>query len=314
MKQAPDRLSLMQTFIRIVEAGSMSAAAAQMNATQPTVSRRLQALERSLGLKLINRSTHAMALTEAGARYFERAKGLLGAWNEFEADLRGAVDEPEGLLRVVAPHAFGQHQLVGPLTEFLARYPKVSVEWLLHDMPLNFTEQGIDCAIRVGPVNDPSVVALKIAEVPRIAVAAPSLLGNAGGITQPEDLAALPWLSLSPYYRNEITLRDQGGAERTLAIRPRMHTDSLYALRSAALLGVGAAVMSRWVVEEDLASGALVHLAPAWKAAALPVYLMYPYAPFYPAKLRRFVDVMRRSLGDLPWGDKLPATEDMPTE
>lgn len=107
MKPSLDRLALMQTFVRIVEAGSLSAAALQMNATQPTISLRLKALEASLGLTLLHRTTHAMTLTEAGARYFERAKDLLAAWGEFESGLRGVIDEPQGMLRVVAPHAFG---------------------------------------------------------------------------------------------------------------------------------------------------------------------------------------------------------------
>jgi len=300
-KQTLDRLTLMQTFIRIVEAGSLSAAAVQMNSTQPTVSRRLQTLERSLGLTLLHRSTHALTLTEVGARYYERAKELLIGWSEFEADLRGTVDEPQGMLRVVAPHAFGQQQLVGPLTDFLARFPKVSVEWLLYDGPLNFVERGVDCAIRVGTVTDPSVVAIKIAEVPRIVVAAPGLIGTRKRLRQPDALADLPWLALGPYYRNEIVLHNAQGEEQTLAIQPRITTDSLYALRSAALRGAGITALSAWVVEEDLASGTLVHIVPDWQASPLPVYLLYPHAAFYPAKLRSFVEVMRYSMADLPW-------------
>ena len=112
---ALDRMALMQTFVRIVEAGSLSAAAAQLGTTQPTVSRRLQALERSLGLPLLQRSTHRMKLTEDGERCFERAKELLANLEAFDADMRGTGDQPEGTLRVVVPHAFGQQQLVGPL-------------------------------------------------------------------------------------------------------------------------------------------------------------------------------------------------------
>ena len=103
-----DRFELMETFVRIVDAGTLSAAAAQLGTTQPTVSRRLQALERSLGVRLLRRSTHSMTLTEDGQRCLERARELLASWHAFEADLRGAGDEPEGTLRVIAPHAFGQ--------------------------------------------------------------------------------------------------------------------------------------------------------------------------------------------------------------
>ena len=296
----PDRIELMQTFVRIVEAGSLSAAAAQMGATQPTVSRRLQALERSLGLRLLQRSTHAMKLTEDGARCYARAKDLLARWDAFEADLRGASDVPEGLLRVVVPHAFGQQQMVGPLAEYLRRHSRVNVEWLLHDGTPNFTASGIDCAVHVGVVEDPSVVAVKIAEVPRTVVVAPELLAQADGKPvvprEAAQLAALPWIALRTFYRDEVRLRHDDGREHAFAIQPRLSTDSLFALRSAALLGIGAALASAWVVAEDIKEGRLVHLAPQWRGDPLPVYVVYPYTQFYPAKLRRFVELMRDTL------------------
>jgi len=296
MKTPPDRIELMQTFVRIVEAGSLSAAALQMGATQPTVSRRLQALERSLGLRLLQRSTHAMKLTEEGQRCFARAKELLGNWHAFEADLRGATDVPEGMLRVVVPHAIGQQELVGPLAEYLRRYPRVAVEWLLHDRTPEFIAGGIDCAIHVGAVDDPSVVAVKIAEVPRIVVAAPAVLGDAPLPGHPSELAGLPWLALRTFYRNDITLVHAQGEQHRLPIQPRMSTDSLFALRNAALLGLGVCVASAWAVADDVAQGTLLHLTPQWHAAPLPMYMLYPYAHFYPAKLRRFVEVLRAAL------------------
>jgi DNA-binding transcriptional LysR family regulator len=289
-----DRFELMETFVRIVDAGSLSAAAAQMGTTQPTVSRRLQTLERSLGVRLLRRSTHSMTLTEDGQRCLERARELLANWHAFEADLRGAGDEPEGTLRVIAPHAFGQQQLVAPLAEYLARYPRVNVEWLLHDRRPDFIAEGIDCAIQVGEIDDQSVVAIRLAEVPRIVVAAPALAQRLRDGHAPADIARLPWLALRPFYRNEVALSAiSSGEQARFAIAPRMVTDSLYALRSAAVMGVGAAIGSAWLVGEDIAQGRLVHLAPQWRAAPLPVWLVYPQARFHPARLRRFLDVMR---------------------
>lgn len=294
---SPDRITLMKTFVRIVEAGSLSAAAAQMGTTQPTVSRRLQALERSLGLPLLHRSTHAMKLTEDGERCFERAKELLASLEAFETDLRAAGDEPGGTLRVVVPHAFGQEKLVAPLAAYLARYPRVSVEWLLHDGTPSFIADGIDCAIHVGPVTDPSLVAIRVSEVPRIVVAAPSLLGKAGRPAHPSELGALPWLAMRTQYRSEVTLTHGATGERfALPIRPRMSTDSLYALRSAALMGVGVCVASAWLLEDALSKRRLLHLAPSWQADSLPVHLVYPQARFYAARLRRFVEVMRKAV------------------
>ncbi len=291
-----DRIALMQTFVRIVEAGSLSAAAALLGATQPTVSRRLQALERALGVRLLQRSTRSMLLTEDGERCFERAKELLAGWHSLEADLRGTGARAEGHLRVVAPHAFGQQQLIAPLAEYLRENPGVSVEWLLHDTPGDFIAQGIDCAIQVGEVDDPALVAIRLWDVPRIVVAAPSVLAGRATPTEPEELAALPWLAMRTYYRNEVALEQvQGGALRRIAIQPRLATDSLHALRNAALLGLGVAIVSSWVVAEDIAHGRLVQLAPQWCASPLPAWLLYPHAGFYPARLRRFVEVMRKA-------------------
>lgn len=295
-----DRMELMATFIRIVEAGSLSAAAAQLGTTQPTVSRRLQTLERSLGVRLLQRSTHVMKLTGDGERCFAHAKELLASWHALEADLRGARDEPRGTLRVVVPHAFGQDQLVAPLADYLRRHPGVAVEWLLHDRRPDFIAEGIDCAIHVGAIEDPAVVALRLAEVPRIVIAAPGLWGDGPPPLHAAELHTLPWLALRTFYRDEVTLTCQPQGElHRFAIRPRLSTDSLYALRNAVLAGLGAGIASAWVVSEDLANGRLIHLAPQWQAAPLPVYLVYPHARFYPAKLRVFIELMRAAVPTL---------------
>jgi DNA-binding transcriptional LysR family regulator len=293
---AGDRLDLMQTFVRIVEAGSLSGAAAQMGTTQPTVSRRLQALERLLGVRLLQRSTRGMRLTEDGERCFERAKGLLERWDAFESDVRGGGEEAQGHLRVLAPHALGQDHFMRPLTGFLQRNPRVNVDWLLRDDEHDLIGEGIDCALRVGEVRDPSVVSIKLMDVPRIVVGAPSVL--LGGLIpqHPDELAGLPWMALRTYYRTEVALSHEASGEtRQIAIRPRLSTDSLYALRNAAVMGVGVCVASAWMLTDDLAHGRLVHLAPQWRAPPLPLHLIYPYASFYPVRLRRFVEAMREA-------------------
>ncbi len=180
---------------------------------------------------------------------------------------------------------------------FSRRYPRVTVEWLLHDDTQDFIASGIDCAIHVGEVSDPAVVAIKLAEVPRIVAAAPSVLAGAPVPSHPSELADLPWLSLRTYYRNEVTLTHSASGEtHRIAIRPRMSTDSLLALRQAAVLGLGAGIASAWLLTEDLAEGRLIQLAPQWQAAPLPVHVVYPHARFYPARLRRFVEAMREAM------------------
>lgn len=289
-----DRIDLMQTFVRIVESGSLSGAAAQLSTSQPTVSRRLQSLERLLGAKLILRTTHAMKLTDDGERCYEQAKLLLGRWTALEDQLHGAGDEPVGTLRVRAPHAFGQDQLIAPLTEYLQRYPQLSVDWMLNDRTPDFMSEDIDCAIQVGNVADPSMVAILLAEVPRIAVATPALLQQ-HPVNDVSELPQLPWIALSTFYRNEVTLRhDIDGRMDSCTIMPRLATDSLYAVRKAALSGLGAGIVSSWIVKEDLAEGSLQRVLPGWNALPLPVYLVYPYSSYYPARLRKFLEMMRK--------------------
>lgn len=302
-----DRMMLVETFVRIVEAGSLSAAARLLETTQPTISRRLKTLEKSLGVRLLQRSTHAMKLTDDGMRCYTRAKELIAGWQEFESEIRGAGEEPVGLLRVIAPHAFGQQQLVTPLVEYLKRYPKMTVDWTLHDRTPDFIAEGIDCAIRVGDIPDPSVVAIRLGEVPRIVVCAPAVLEGGAVPTHPEQLAALPWISVFPFYRNEVALtHGQSGETLTVPIQPRMFTDNLYAMRNAAMLGVGVALGSSWALREELEAGRLVQLTPDWHAAPLPIHLIYPPARFYPARLRRFIDIMKvavpQAFGILPPG------------
>ncbi len=294
---ASDRIELIQTFVRIVQAGSLSAAAAQLGTTQPTISRRLQLLERSMGLRLLQRSTHAMKLTEDGERCYERALNLLAEWESFEFDLRGANVEAGGSLRVVVPNAFGQGQLIGPLAEFMRRHPGITVEWLLYDRIADFIAHGIDCAIQVGEVTDPSVVAIRLAEVPRMLAIAPSLLARHTMPAHPRDLATMPWLAIPQFYRRDITLRNVvTGEVAEVTFQPRLSSDSLYALTNAAVEGVGLILGSAWLLQEHMENGRLLPLLPEWEAAPLPVSIIYPYARFYPARLRYFIETMREAM------------------
>ncbi|MEG2804819.1 LysR family transcriptional regulator [Stenotrophomonas sp.] len=291
-----DRIDLLRTFVRIVESGSLSAAAARLGTTQPTVSRRLQALERLFGLHLLQRSTHGMTLTEDGQRCFAHARSLVDEWEAIQADLRGEVEVPRGRLRVMVPHAFGQAQLLEPMLAFLARYPQVTLEWMLEDRHPDFIAEGIDCAIRVGAVEAPHLVAVPLAEVPRIVIAAPALVGTADP-RDPALLPRLPWIALTTYYRDRFSLLpgDDGPALQ-VEIQPRLLTDNLFVVRRAALAGLGAAVVSAWLVDAELRSGQLVRLLPDREAPPLPVHLVYPSARQIPSRLRAFIDSMKASL------------------
>ncbi|EPJ9673046.1 TPA: LysR family transcriptional regulator [Citrobacter freundii] len=304
-----DRVELMRTFVRIVEAGSLSAAARQLNTTQATISRRLQSLEAMLGVKLVLRTTHAMKLTDDGERGYQHAKHIIDAWLALEDGLNVTEDEPVGMLRVRAPHAFGQQQLLTPLLSFLARYPNLSVEWMLNDKTVDFLSDNIDCAIRVGAEVDPATVSVLLAEVPRSVVATPALLAQFDAITVPEQLSSLPWIAINTFYQHNVSLTHQYRREPvTFPIAPRLSTDSIYVARNAALAGLGVAVVSSWTVTEDIAQGRLVELVPDWQATPLPVHLVYPWARYYPGRLRKFLELMKKVMPELA-GMRRPEVE-----
>ena len=289
-----DRIELMRTFIRIVEAGSLSSAARQLETTQATVSRRLQSLESMLGSRLILRTTHAMKLTDDGERCYQHARQVVDAWLALEDEMSIADDRPVGVLRVRAPHAFGQQQLLGPLVSFLQRYPQLAVEWMLNDKTVDFLSDNIDCAIRVGAEVDPATVSVLLAEVPRSLVVAPELLSRYPALAIPQDLSRLPWVAISTFYQHEVELQHQEDSrELSFGIVPCLSTDSVYVARNTALAGLGAAIVSSWAVTEDIAAGRLIEPFPQWRASPLPVPLVYPWARYYPTRLRKFLDLMR---------------------
>ncbi|HFT7525618.1 TPA: LysR family transcriptional regulator [Enterobacter mori] len=289
-----DRVELMRTFVRIVETGSLSAAARQLSTTQATVSRRLQSLETLLGARLLLRTTHATRLTDDGERCYQHARRVIDSWLALEDEVGQAEDEPVGVLRVRAPHAFGQEQLLKPLTEFLQRYPQLSVEWMLNDKSVDFLSDNIDCAIRVGAEVDPATVSVQLAEVPRSVVASPALLARFPKVSKPEDLQALPWIAISTFYQRHVELFDGAAQPTRIAITPCLSTDSLYVARNTALTGLGVALVSSWTVKEDIQEGRLIPLLPEWQPTALPVHLVYPWSRYYPARLRRFLEMMKQ--------------------
>ena len=217
-----------------------------------------------------------------------------------EDDLRIADDRPVGVLRVRAPHAFGQQQLLAPLVAFLQRHPQLSVEWMLNDNTVDFLSDNIDCAIRVGAEVDPATVSVLLAEVPRCVVASPELLAKYPPLTSLEALSGLPWIAINTFYQHEVRLRHQASGQIvSTAITPCLSTDSLYVARNTALAGLGVAMVSSWTVVEDIAAGRLIELFPQWRPASLPVHLVYPWARYYPTRLRKFLDLMREIMPDL---------------
>jgi len=296
-----DRISLLQTFLQVAEAGSFSAAAQQLGTTQPTVSRRLQMLESLLGARLVERSTRGLRLTEEGRRCVAQARVLIDGWNSLSEDM-GEDNQPlTGRLRVRVPHAFGQFQLMEVLAGFMKKHPGLSVEWMLQDELPDFSREAVDCSVVVGHVERPELIMVPLAEVPRVLVAAPELAERLPqGLQEraPADiidaLQALPWLALTTFYREEVQLRpQQGGEVLTIPLDFRFGTDSLFALVEAARQGLGLAAVSHWAVLKDLAEGRLVRVLPQWCAMPLPFSLVFPSRRHQPARLRAFAALMR---------------------
>ncbi|WP_431265297.1 LysR family transcriptional regulator [Roseateles chitinivorans] len=295
-----DRLALLQTFLRVAEAGSFSAAALQLATTQPTVSRRVQMLESLLGARLVERSTRGLRLTEEGERCAAQAQDLIDGWQSLAEELEGG-EELSGTLRLRVPHAFGQSQLIEPLAAFLTRHPRVSVEWMLQDQLPDFSRENVDCSLLVGEISQPNLIATQLAEIPRVLVATPQLakkLPKGLGKRPPEEISELlgaqPWLALLAFYRDGVDLRAADGEARMhIAFRPRLGTDSLFALIESARRGLGLALVSQWAVFDDMAEGRLVRVLPEWCATPLPISLVYPSRRLQPARLRAFQQVMR---------------------
>lgn len=292
-----DRLELMKTYIKIVDSKNLSKAAILMNTTQPTVSRRLKALENSLGIKLIHRTTHQMQMTEEGRRFYFHAKEIIERWDLIEAEMTGTKTEPKGVLRVQVPHALGIGKFNHILISYLKEFKDVDIEWTLNDKSPDFTAENLDCAIKVGNIDDPSLIAIKIFEIPRIIVASNKLVKNTKKYSHPNDLTDFTWLAFKTHYLNEINFyHSKKNEECTLKILPRFSTDSLFAMREVIQMGLGVGVLSKWLIEEDLKKGELVELCSGWQAMKLPVYLIYPQSRHKPAKLQRFIDLIKKSI------------------
>ncbi|EQD29933.1 transcriptional regulator, LysR family, partial [mine drainage metagenome] len=202
--------------------------------------------------------------------YYEYARTLSEELDRFESELRSETILSGGLLRVVVPSGFGQSRLIEVAAQYLKVNPAVRLEWKLSESPARFVDDAVDCAIQVDTIKDELVIARKLGEVNKIIVAAPALLSRYGDICKPEDASKLPWVALSNHYNGSIQLRDQWGNARRVDISPSFMTDSVPVARQAALLRIGAALISSCAVSEDIATGRLTHILPDWSGLPVP--------------------------------------------
>ncbi|MEM7730700.1 MAG: LysR family transcriptional regulator [Pseudomonadota bacterium] len=276
-----DRLRLLETFIRIVERGSISAAARDLDLSQASASRQLAQLEDRLGDTLVVRSTHALALTEAGERLLPDARALVAGWDALDdkADANGPLT---GSVRAVVPIALGQTILLPALVRFQQSHPDLSVTWRLEDGDIRFAEEGCDLWIKVGRPRDENLISRIVAEVERIVVAAPALPPAA----TPDALSQRPCLSLGPFEGTRLRLHGPDGKDIRLELSARLATNDIRVTHAAAREGLGFAVLPRWLAASDLSEGRLVDYLPGWTAPRLSITLNYAPAS---RTLRRMV-------------------------
>ena len=200
-----NRLAAMRTFVEIVDRGSLTAAAEALNRSQPSIVRTLAALEKYLGTLLLRRTTRRMSLTPEGRDYLERCRRILADVEDAERLVGQETAEPRGEIRMTGPVEFGQRHLTPALTALLGRYDHVRVNLLLLDRNVDLVDEGIDLALRIGPLADSSMVAIRVGEVRRVTVASTALLQRTGSPKHPEALSRLPCIRQQNIPRTETT-------------------------------------------------------------------------------------------------------------
>jgi len=283
-----DRLDELHVFIGILDAGSMAAAARKLGRSPAAVTRILGVLETRAGARLFERSTRRLTPTEAGLRLADGARRLLA---DYDAALQppGAT-APRGLLRVTAPTVFGRRHVAPVVTRFLARHPDVQVDLLLSDRNVDLIEDGIDAAVRIGPLAHMSLVARRLGEVRRVTVASPDYLERRGTPDTPAALAGHE-LIMSTAVRNLAEWRYRmDGREHVVRYTPRLRINDTEAMLGAARDGFGIARALSYQVAPDLAAGRLLRLLPDYEPEGVPVHLVLRSSRHMPPRLRAFVD------------------------
>jgi len=294
MARVADRLGLLETFLRIAERGSISAAARDLGLSQASVSRQLRDLEARLGANLIVRTTHALSLTSAGQALLSDARAALSGWAAIEERYRND-RELAGPLKIVAPLAMGQHVLADLAVGFQTRHPRISITWDMTDEQIRLAEVGFDVWIKVGPMADETLVVRRLGTVERLLVAVPAFAKSAG-FARPEQLEALPLAALTPFEGGRIPLRSEKGEEDEIAPKVRFSTSNSVALKRAVLAGIGMAVLPLWFIREELASGALIDLLPDWRAPSLAVHVGFLAGERRPARVNAFLEMLAEDL------------------
>lgn len=288
-----DKLRAMETFVRIVDAGSLTAAADLLDTSLTSVVRSLATLEAALGTRLLNRTTRRIALTDEGREYFERCRRILAEVEEAENALSARQTTPAGKLTITAPVMFGRLHVGPVLTDFLAAYPAVHAELMLFDRVVDLLDEGIDVAIRIGHLRDSSLVAVALGTTRRIVCASPDYLRRTGTPQHPADLAGhrcLQFLGVVPGAEWEFSDNGGDGKPIRVPIKGTLATNQIDIALDACGKGLGCSVFLDYQVRAALAAGSLRRILQDFEAAPIPVHIVYPHSRLLSSRVRSFVD------------------------
>ncbi|MFP8965719.1 LysR family transcriptional regulator [Pokkaliibacter sp. CJK22405] len=293
-------LIAMQSFCKVTESNNFAAAAREMNLSPAQISKQISALESHLGVRLLNRTTRKVTLTEAGQAYYQKCRPILQDINTLEASVSEFGNKAKGLIRVTAPVDFGGMYLMEPVAAFQNAYPDVSIELHLSDERLNLIERGMDVAIRIGDLKDSSLVAKRLAQSERAYLASPEYLKKHGEPKTPEDLAHHQVLH---YLLTDIKFLPAGEDERLRALpTSRFSCNNGRALCEAAALGQGIISKPMFLAAPYIREKRLQPILTSIERPPLGIYALYLHRAHVPPKITRFVDFLARFFKDhTPW-------------
>ncbi|MCT7315087.1 LysR family transcriptional regulator [Ralstonia sp. CHL-2022] len=295
-----DSLQSMRLYVRAVELGSFSAVAREAKIGQPAVSKVISAMEKDLGVRLLERTTTSLTPTDEGRRFYERSKQVLEEYADAIADVQGQTQRPVGRVVISAPTGLGELRLNTLVLRFLAKYPAIEVELNLTDRIIDLVEEGIDVAIRIGDELPPNAVARNVAWSPRLLVATPEYIKRSPRIKRPEDLLAHEYIA---YARSATGARlefSKGAENITVSTHGRYRANSSLALRECFLEGIGVGSAPAWLVQDLVDAGRLVQLLPQWHIPPHSVHLVSPSRRYQPLRARAFLQFMAEHIPELP--------------
>ncbi len=287
-----DRIDAMRIFVAVAEAGSFTAGARRLGISTALASKQLRKLEEHLGVRLLNRTTRSLTLTEVGQGYLIEAQRLVEDVESVEALVRDRGQTPRGHLILSAPVTYGEMYLTDTVSRFLARHPEVSVELRLTDRRVSLVEEGIDLAVRIGVMDEDSMIARRLTKVQLTVCATPSYLARRGCPSTPEELADHDCI-LDTNYRTPKDWRfEAAGRSHRVQVAGRFAANSARAVRSLVLAGAGIALLPVFALREELAEGRIIPLLQDFALPTLDLYALYPERRLLAPKIRAFIDVL----------------------